>query len=73
VGSGLGASVREVIEAAERITGCPVPVRWGPSANEPRELRADISRIRAELGWQPRSSALETVVADAWEALNGCC
>jgi UDP-glucose 4-epimerase len=70
VSSGVGVSVRDVIEAAEQITGRPVPVRWGPSASEPRELRADISRIRAELGWQPSSSALETIVADAWEALN---
>lgn len=71
VGSGLGVSVREVIEAAERITDRPVPVSWGPPASEPRELRADSSRIRADLGWQPRSSALETIVADAWHALNG--
>jgi UDP-glucose 4-epimerase len=71
VGSGVGVSVRDVIEAAERITGRPVPVRWGPPANEPRELRADISRIRSELGWQPSSSGLETIVADAWQALNG--
>jgi UDP-glucose 4-epimerase len=71
VGSGLGVSVREVIEAAERITGHPVSVRWGPPANEPRELLADSSRIRTELGWQPCSSALETIVTDAWQALNG--
>jgi UDP-glucose 4-epimerase len=71
VGSGVGVSVREVIEAVERITGQPVSVHWGPSATEPRELRADISRIRTELGWQPVRSALETIVADAWQALNG--
>jgi nucleoside-diphosphate-sugar epimerase/transcriptional regulator with XRE-family HTH domain len=71
VGSGVGVTVREVIEAAERVTGRPVPVRWGPPASEPSELRADISRIRAELGWQPSSSALETIVADAWQAVNG--
>jgi len=71
VGSGVGVSVREVIKAAEHITGRSVPVRWGPSASEPRELRADISRIGAELGWQPNSSALENIIADAWEALNG--
>jgi UDP-glucose 4-epimerase len=70
VGSGFGASVRDVIEAAERITGHPVSVRWGPPANEPRELRADSSRIRTELGWRPCSSALETIVADAWQALT---
>jgi UDP-glucose 4-epimerase len=70
VGSGFGASVRDVIEAAEQITGRPVSVRWGPSANEPRELRADSSRIRTELGWRPDRSALDTIVADAWQALT---
>jgi UDP-glucose 4-epimerase len=71
VGSGVGVSVREVIKAAERVTGRSVPVQWRPPAAEPRELRADIARIRAELGWQPSMSGLETIVADAWQALNG--
>ena len=71
VGSGVGVSVRDVIEAAERVTGRPVSVRWGPSASELRELRADSSRIRAELGWQPIRSDLETIVTDAWQALDG--
>jgi UDP-glucose 4-epimerase len=71
VGSGVGVNVREVIETVERITRRPVSVRWGPSVGEPRELRADISRIQAELGWQPSRSGLETIVADAWQALNG--
>jgi UDP-glucose 4-epimerase len=67
---GVGASVRDVIEVAERVTGRPVPVRWGPPANEARELRADSSRIRAELGWQPTRSDLDTIVSDAWHALR---
>ncbi|HEX4657767.1 MAG TPA: NAD-dependent epimerase/dehydratase family protein [Streptosporangiaceae bacterium] len=71
VGSGVGVSVRELIEAAERITGRPVPVRWGPAASEPRELRADSSRIRTDLGWQPTRSSLNTIVTDAWQAMNG--
>ena len=70
VGSGVGVSVREVIETTERITGRPVPVRWGQPVSEPRELRADNSRIRTELGWQPSRSSMETIVADAWRALT---
>ena len=71
VGSGVGVSVREVIEATQRITGRPVSVHWGPPAQEPRELRADSSRIRTDMGWQPSRSSLETIVTDAWQALNG--
>jgi UDP-glucose 4-epimerase len=70
VGSGAGVSVRDVIETVERVTGRPVPVRWGPPVNEPRELRADSSRIRDELGWQPSRSDLATIVSDAWHALQ---
>jgi UDP-glucose 4-epimerase len=70
VGSGVGVSVRDVIETVGRITGRAVPVRWGPPANEPHELRADISRIRNELGWQPSRSDLPTIVSDAWHALQ---
>ena len=69
VGSGVGVRIREVIEIAERITGRPVPVRWGPPIREPRELRADSSRINTELGWHPTRSSLETIIADAWQAL----
>ena len=71
VGSGVGVSIREVIEITDRITGRPVPVRWGPPVREPRELRADSSRINAELGWRPTRSNLETIIADAWQALTG--
>jgi UDP-glucose 4-epimerase len=71
VGSGVGVSVREVIETTERITGRPVPVRWGQPVTEPRELRADNSRIRIDLGWRPSRSSMETIVADAWRALTG--
>jgi UDP-glucose 4-epimerase len=70
VGSGVGVSVCEVIEAAERITGRPVQVRWGSPASEPPELLADSSRIRTDLGWQPSRSDLETIVSDAWRALS---
>ena len=70
VGSGVGASVREVIDATERVTGRPVAVSWGPPAREPRELRADSSRIQNDLGWRPTRSGLETIIGDAWQALS---
>jgi UDP-glucose 4-epimerase len=71
VGSGVGVSIREVVEITERITGRPVPVRRGPPVREPRELRADSSRINTELGWHPTRSSLETIITDAWKALTG--
>ena len=67
LGSGQGASVTEVIAAAERATGRPVPHRFGPRrAGDPSRLVADIALAQARLGWQPRRSDLDRILADAW-------
>jgi UDP-glucose 4-epimerase len=70
VGSGRPTTIRDVIHAVENITGLPVHRRHAPAAPEPQELRGDPRRIRSELGWQPASSAIETIVGDAWAALH---
>jgi UDP-glucose 4-epimerase len=67
LGNGAGFSVREVIEAARRVTGHEIPVE--PAARrpgDPPELVAASERIRAELGWEPRKPGLEQIIADAW-------
>ena len=68
LGTGRGHSVREVIDAVERVTGRPVPVRTGPRrAGDPAVLVADPSRARLDLGWTAsRRSDLEPTVADAF-------
>lgn len=67
LGNGAGFSVREVIEAARRITGRDIQVRLAPRrAGDPARLVADAGRARDLLGWQPRHSALERIIADAW-------
>lgn len=71
VGTGQGHSVREVVEAVGRAAGRPVPHSvGGRRAGDPPSLVADASRAKALLGWQPRRSSLEQIVADAlrWEA-----
>lgn len=67
LGSGRGCSVREVIDAATRITGRPIPVAVGArrEGDVPR-LVADSSRARRELGWEARSSTLESILESAW-------
>lgn len=67
---GVAASVIEVLEMVERVSGGPVPVRYGPPAVEPPVLVADTRRIRAGLGWVPRRSTLARIIDDAWAA--GC-
>lgn len=67
LGSGRGYSVAEVIAAAERVTGRPVPRRFGPRrAGDPAVLVADAALARRELGWQPRHADLETIITHAW-------
>jgi UDP-glucose 4-epimerase len=70
VGSGRQVSVADVLAAAEEVTGRPVPVKHNPPANEPPVLLADSTRIRAELGWQPKNSELLQILADGWSALT---
>ena len=67
LGTGSGVSVREILDAAERITGRAVPHRFGPRREgDPPVLVSDASRARGELGWQPQMSDIDTIVATAW-------
>ena len=66
LGTGDGYTVREVIEAARRVTGREIPVRdEGRRAGDPPELVAANARARAELGWEPRRG-LDEMIGDAW-------
>lgn len=68
LGNGLGHSVTQVIEAARRVTGHPIPVRDDPRrAGDPPVLVADAARARAELGWTPQYEDLDTIIAHAWQ------
>lgn len=66
LGTGDGYTVREVIEAARRVTGAEIPAREEPRRpGDPAALVAASDRIRAELGWEPRQG-LDAMIADAW-------
>ncbi len=69
-GYGQGHSVREVLEAVERVHGRPLPLREAARRpGDPPVLVAEAERIRRTLGWEPRHEALEAIVASAlaWE------
>jgi UDP-arabinose 4-epimerase len=67
LGVGAGVSVREILDAVERVTGKTVPHRIGPRRpGDPPVLVADASRARRELGWTPRLSDIDTIVGTAW-------
>lgn len=67
LGNSRGYSVREVIETVERISGRKIAVNTSPRrAGDPASLVASSERARRELGWEPRFSSLESIVATAW-------
>ncbi len=71
VGSGRGHSVREVVAAAEKVTGRKVPLHVAPRrSGDPERLVADASRLQRETGWTAGRSGLERILSDAWEALK---
>jgi UDP-glucose 4-epimerase len=66
LGTGHGYSVKEVVEAARRVTDREIPAREEPRRpGDPPELVASSDRIRRELGWEPRKG-LDEMIADAW-------
>ncbi len=67
LGIGRGYSVREVIRAAEEVTGKPVPVKEGPwRPGDPPVLVASSEKIQRELGWRPRYTDLHAILETAW-------
>ncbi len=67
LGNGQGYSVREVIAAAERVTGRTVPAVTAPRrAGDPPRLVADWRKARERLGWTPRFGDLDTIIETAW-------
>jgi UDP-glucose 4-epimerase len=67
LGSAAGFSVREVVEAARKVTGRAIPARvLKRRMGDPPVLVASSRRARRELGWQPQYSKLEQMLADAW-------
>jgi UDP-glucose 4-epimerase len=67
LGSAAGFSVREVVEAARKVTGRAIPARVVKRrSGDPPVLVASSRRARRELGWQPQHSKLEEMLADAW-------
>ncbi|MBI2028397.1 MAG: UDP-glucose 4-epimerase GalE [Candidatus Levybacteria bacterium] len=68
VGTGKGYSNKEVIAMIEKFSGSIVKIKTeGRRQGDAEILIADPSKIKKELGFQPRYSDLETIVKTAWE------
>jgi UDP-glucose 4-epimerase len=68
LGTGGGSSVRQVIEAARKITGHAIPVVEKPRRpGDPPRLIADSKKAKSALGWRPEFQDLETIIESAWK------
>lgn len=68
LGNGQGFSVRQVIEAVEKVTGKTIPVQDGPRRpGDPAVLVASSEKAREALGWRPKLHSLEAIVQTAWK------
>ena len=67
LGSEHGLSVRQIIDAARKVTGRDFPVEVAPRrAGDPAVLIASNRKAREELGWMPAHSDAESILASAW-------
>jgi UDP-glucose-4-epimerase GalE len=62
-----GYSVKEVVAAAERVTGRKVAVTMAPRrVGDPPVLIGSAAKAKALLGWTPQRPDLDTQIAHAW-------
>lgn len=67
LGTGIGNSVKEIIVAAEKVTGQKVPVKYGDRrAGDPSKLYANNTKAKEVLGWNPQYTNVEDIVRTAW-------
>lgn len=67
LGSGNGFTVKEMIEAARKVTGHPIPAKvCERRAGDPAKLVAASQKARCELGWEPKFENVEAMISSAW-------
>lgn len=67
LGNGVGFTVKEVIETAEKVTGQSIKVvEEGRRAGDPATLIASSQKARSALGWKPEHDSLEEIIETAW-------
>lgn len=68
LGTGKGYSVRQVIDAVERVSKLKVPYTLGARREgDPASLVASNHAAQKLLGWQPQMSDLDTLVSSAYK------
>ncbi len=69
LGSETGTSVKEMVDAARRITGSAIPALITQRrAGDPAQLVASSALARTELGWSAHYSDTDTLIKTTWDA-----
>jgi len=74
LGTGDGATVKEIADAVARVTGRPLPRKVGPRRDgDPPTLVASNAKAKAVLGWTPTQSSIDEIVETAyrWRLKDG--
>ncbi len=67
LGNGSGYSVKEVVEAARKITGEKIEAKIAPRrAGDPSRLVADATKAREVLDWNPQFPEIDRIIESAW-------
>lgn len=67
LGTGIGNSVKEIIDAAEKVTGKKVPVKYGQRREgDPAVLCAANDKAKEVLGWSPKYTDIAEIIKTAW-------
>lgn len=68
LGTGIGYSNLQIVEAVRRVSGKPLQPRIGPRRpGDPAELVADASRAHRLLNWKPTRIDLDRIVAEVFQ------
>ena len=67
LGTGVGTSVKEIIRAAQAVSGKTCPVHYAARrAGDPAQLFADNKLAKEILGWQPGYTDIQDIIRTAW-------
>lgn len=68
LGTGSGMSVKQILDAARKVTGHPIPADVVPRrAGDPPRLIACSDKARSELGWKPQFEDPSIIIESVWK------
>ena len=71
LGTNTGTTVKEVIQAAEKVIGKKLNVKYVERRpGDPAELVASYDKAKKVLGWEPDYKNIEDIVRTTWDMEN---